>query len=182
MQLVFDYRPGDIFGCVADIGWITGHSYVVYGPLINGGTSVLFESTPTHPDPGRYWETVQRLGINQFYGAPTAIRLLLRYGDEFVTRYDRSSLRTLGSVGEPINVEAWEWYNNLVGEGRCDLVDTWWQTETGGICIAPRPSTEGAEILPGKPMRPMLGIQPQLIDEKVGKETAESSFNSRTKA
>ena len=158
---------------------------MVYGPLMNGGTSVLFESTPVYPDPGRYWETVQRLRINQFYGAPTAIRLLLKYGDDWVTKYDRSSLKTLGSVGkiktfsssgqkslntkfsgEPLNHEAWVWFNDLVGEGRCDLVDTWWQTETGGIAIAPRPSPRGAEILPAKPMRPMLGMNPVLLDEK----------------
>uniref|UniRef100_A0A8C6Z9Q0 Acetyl-coenzyme A synthetase n=1 Tax=Nothoprocta perdicaria TaxID=30464 RepID=A0A8C6Z9Q0_NOTPE len=127
-KYVFSYQDGDIFGCVADIGWITGHSYVVYGPLCNGGTTVLFESTPVHPNPGRYWETVERLKINQFYGAPTAIRLLLRYGDEWVKKYDRSSLKVLGSVGEPINKEAWEWYFRVVGEARCPIVDTWWQT------------------------------------------------------
>ncbi|KAK2490894.1 hypothetical protein MC885_006794, partial [Smutsia gigantea] len=196
-RLVFDYRPGDIFGCVADIGWITGHSYVVYGPLCNGATSVLFESTPVYPDAahfvgglasplcprpragratvvslrglrrwGRYWEMVQRLRISQFYGAPTAVRLLLKYGDSWVRKYDRSSLRTLGSVGEPINHEAWEWLHKVVGESRCTLVDTWWQTETGGICIAPRPSEEGAEILPGMAMRPFFGIVPVLMDEK----------------
>ena len=158
---------------------------MVYGPLMNGGTSVLFESTPVYPDPGRYWETVQRLGINQFYGAPTAIRLLLKYGDDWVTKYDRSSLKTLGSVGkiktfsssvqklfntkfsgEPLNHEAWAWFHDLVGEGRCDLVDSWWQTETGGIAIAPRPSPQGSEIVPAKPMRPMFGIQPVLLDDK----------------
>ncbi|XP_061668605.1 acetyl-coenzyme A synthetase 2-like, mitochondrial isoform X2 [Syngnathoides biaculeatus] len=165
-KYVFDYRDGDVFGCVADIGWITGHSYAVYGPLANGGTSVLFESTPVYPDPGRYWETVERLKINQFYGAPTAIRLLLKYGDEWVRKYDRSSLRTLGSVGEPINTEAWEWYHSVVGEGRCPVVDTWWQTETGGICIAPRPSEPNAEIVPGMAMRPFFGIQPALMDEQ----------------
>ncbi|KAM6365643.1 acetyl-coenzyme A synthetase 2-like, mitochondrial isoform 3-T3 [Alca torda] len=127
-KYVFDYQQGDVFGCVADIGWITGHSYVVYGPLCNGATSVLFESTPVYPDPGRYWEVVQRLKINQFYGAPTAIRLLLNYGEEWVKKYDRSSLKTLGSVGEPINNEAWQWFYHVVGEGRCTLVDTWWQT------------------------------------------------------
>ncbi|XP_036274363.1 acetyl-coenzyme A synthetase 2-like, mitochondrial isoform X1 [Pipistrellus kuhlii] len=163
---VFDYRPGDIFGCVADIGWITGHSYVLYGPLCNGGTSVLFESTPVYPDPGRYWEVVERLGINQFYGAPTAIRLLIKHGDSWVKKYDRSSLRTLGSVGEPINQEAWEWLHKVVGDSKCTLVDTWWQTETGGICIAPRPSEEGAEILPAMAMRPFYGIIPALMDEK----------------
>ncbi len=162
-------NPDDLFGCVADIGWITGHSYVVYGPLLNGGTTLLFESTPTYPDPGRYWETVQRLNINQFYGAPTALRLLLKYDDAFVTKYDRASLKTLGSVGEPLNHEAWSWFNLLVGEGQCDVVDTWWQTETGGIAISPRPSASGAEILAAKPMRPMFGMQPVLMDDN-GKE------------
>ncbi|KAG9344500.1 hypothetical protein JZ751_011170 [Albula glossodonta] len=165
-QYVFDYQPGDVFGCVADIGWVTGHSYVVYGPLCNGATTVLFESTPLYPDPGRYWEMVQRLGINQFYGAPTAIRLLLKYEDSWVKKYDRSSLKTLGSVGEPINHEAWEWFFKVVGNGRCPLVDTWWQTETGGVCIAPRPSEEGAEIIPAMAMRPFFGVQPALMDEK----------------
>ncbi|XP_009068553.1 PREDICTED: acetyl-coenzyme A synthetase 2-like, mitochondrial, partial [Acanthisitta chloris] len=164
-KYVFDYQQGDVFGCVADIGWITGHSYVVYGPLCNGATSVLFESTPVYPDPGRYWEVVQRLKINQFYGAPTAIRLLLNYGEEWVKKYDRSSLKTLGSVGEPINNEAWQWFHQVVGEGRCTLVDTWWQTETGGICIAPRPSEEKAEIVPAMAMRPFFGIVPVLMDE-----------------
>ncbi|XP_074143810.1 acetyl-coenzyme A synthetase 2-like, mitochondrial isoform X1 [Sminthopsis crassicaudata] len=163
---VFDFRQGDVFGCVADIGWITGHSYVVYGPLCNGATSVLFESTPVYPNAGRYWETVERLKINQFYGAPTAIRVLLNYGDVWVKKYDRSSLRTLGSVGEPINQEAWEWLYKVVGDSKCTLVDTWWQTETGGICIAPRPSEEGAKIIPGMAMRPFFGITPVLMDEK----------------
>uniref|UniRef100_A0A6Q2YED9 Acetyl-coenzyme A synthetase n=1 Tax=Esox lucius TaxID=8010 RepID=A0A6Q2YED9_ESOLU len=166
-QYVFDYQPGDVFGCVADIGWVTGHSYVVYGPLCNGATTVLFESTPVYPDPGRYWETVQRLGINQFYGAPTAIRLLLKYDKSWVKKYDRSSLKTLGSVGEPINHEAWEWFYNVVGDGQCPLVDTWWQTETGGVCIAPRPAEEGAEIVPAMAMRPFFGIKPVLMEEKV---------------
>ncbi|XP_069787975.1 acetyl-coenzyme A synthetase 2-like, mitochondrial isoform X2 [Narcine bancroftii] len=165
-KCVFNYQEGDIHGCVADIGWITGHSYVVYGPLCNGGTTVLFESTPVYPDPGRYWETVQRLGINQFYGAPTAIRLLLKHGDSWVSKYDRSSLKTLGTVGEPINHEAWQWYHNVVGEGRCTLVDTWWQTETGGICISPRPSEEGAKIVPTMAMRPFFGIELALMNEK----------------
>ncbi|XP_029553231.1 acetyl-coenzyme A synthetase 2-like, mitochondrial isoform X2 [Salmo trutta] len=163
-RYVFNYHDRDVFGCVADIGWITGHSYIVYGPLCNGGTTVLFESTPVYPNPGRYWEMVERLGINQFYGAPTAIRLLLKYGDEWVQNYNRSSLKTLGSVGEPINTEAWEWYHRVVGDGRCPVVDTWWQTETGGICIAPRPSDPEAEIVPGMAMRPFYGIKPALLD------------------
>lgn len=165
-QYVFDYHPGDVFGCVADVGWVTGHSYVVYGPLCNGATTVLFESTPVYPDPGRYWETVQRLGITQFYGAPTALRLLLKYEESWVKKYDRSSLRTLGSVGEPINHEAWEWFYNVVGEGRCPLVDTWWQTETGGVCIAPLPAENDAQIIPAMAMRPFFGIQPVLMGEK----------------
>ncbi|KAM4772223.1 acetyl-coenzyme A synthetase 2-like, mitochondrial [Rhinophrynus dorsalis] len=165
-KYVFDYKQGDVYGCVADIGWITGHSYVVYGPLCNGATTVLFESTPTYPDPGRYWETVERLKINQFYGAPTAIRLLLKYGDDWVKKYDRSSLKTLGSVGEPINHEAWEWFHDVVGEKRCTLVDTWWQTETGGICITPRPSEQDAEVIPAMAMRPFFGINPKILSEK----------------
>ncbi|KAF7658316.1 hypothetical protein LDENG_00014770 [Lucifuga dentata] len=165
-KYVFDYHDGDVFGCMADIGWITGHSYSVYGPLANGATTVLFDSTPVYPNPGRYWEMVQRLKINQFYGAPTAIRLLLKYGDEWVLKYDRSTLKTLGSVGEPINTEAWEWYHRVVGEGRCPVVDTWWQTETGGICIAPRPSDPDAEIIPGMAMRPFFGIKPVLMDSE----------------
>jgi len=162
----FDYNPGELFGCVADIGWITGHSYVVYGPLVNGGTTLLFESTPTYPDPGRYWETVERLKIQHFYGSPTALRLLIRYGNEYVTKYDRSSLRKLGSVGEPINQEAWNWFYNVIGESRCDLVDTWWQTETGGVALAPRPSAPDAPLAPSKPQRPMFGMKPVLLDEK----------------
>ncbi|XP_043236127.1 acetyl-coenzyme A synthetase 2-like, mitochondrial isoform X2 [Amphibalanus amphitrite] len=163
---VFDLRPGDVFGCVADIGWITGHSHVVYGPLATGGTAIMFESTPVYPDPGRYWEMVQRLRPTHFYGAPTALRLLLKHGDSWVTKYDRSSLRVLGCVGEPLNHEAWQWYNDVVGDKRCSVIDTWWQTETGGVCLAPRPSAEGAEIRPGMPMRPMYGIEPVLLDEK----------------
>uniref|UniRef100_A0AAQ5ZN37 Acetyl-coenzyme A synthetase n=1 Tax=Amphiprion ocellaris TaxID=80972 RepID=A0AAQ5ZN37_AMPOC len=165
-QYVFDYQDGDVFGCVADVGWITGHSYVVYGPLCNGATTVLFESTPVYPNPGRYWETVERLKINQFYGAPTALRLLLKYDDGWVKKYDRSSLRTLGSVGEPINHEAWHWFHSVVGDGRCPLVDTWWQTETGGVCIAPHPAEDGASILPAMAMRPFFGIQPVLMGEQ----------------
>ncbi|KAF6039105.1 ACSS1 [Bugula neritina] len=165
-QAVFNCSPGDVYACVADIGWITGHSYVVYGPLSNGVTSVLFESIPTYPDPGRYWEMVERLKVNQFYTAPTAIRLLIKAGDSWPQKYNLSSLRTLGCVGEPLNHEAWEWYNKFVGQSRCDIVDTWWQTETGGICITPRPSESGAEILPGMPMRPFFGIEPALLDSQ----------------
>lgn len=164
-KMVFDYQKDDIFGCVADIGWITGHSYVVYGPLANGATSILFESVPTYPDPGRYWEMVERLKINQLYLAPTAIRLLIRFGDSYVKKYDRSSLKTLGSVGEPINHEAWQWYNDVVGENRCDVVDTWWQTETGGITISPRPSEPNGTIYPAACMNPFLGIKIAMLNK-----------------
>jgi acetyl-CoA synthetase len=163
-RLVFDYRPGDVFACVADVGWITGHSYVVYGPLCNGATTVLFESIPTYPDAGRYWEMVQRLGITQFYTAPTAIRAIAREGDAFVHRYDRSSLRILGSVGEPINPEAWRWYHDVVGEGRCPVVDTWWQTETGGILISPLPGA--TPLKPGSATLPFFGVEPVVLDDK----------------
>lgn len=165
-KYVFDYHWGDIFGCVADIGWITGHTYVVYGPLANGATTVLFESTPTYPDPGRYWEMVERLRINQFYGAPTALRLLLKSSNSFVTKYDRSSLKLLGTVGEPINAEAWHWYNDIVGEKRCVVVDTWWQTETGGILLSPRPAPDDSPVKPEYPTRPFFGVKPVLLDDK----------------
>jgi acetyl-CoA synthetase len=168
----FDYRAGERFGCVADIGWITGHSYALYGPLSNGATTLLFESTPLYPDPGRYWEMVERLKLNHIYLAPTSLRMLLKAGKEYVQKYDRSSLRVLGCVGEPLNNEAWEWYYDVVGEGRCDIIDTWWQTETGGICLSPRPSEIGAEIIPAMPMRPMFGIDVALVDTE-GKELKE---------
>jgi acetyl-CoA synthetase len=166
-KYVFDYREDDVFACVADIGWITGHSYVVYGPLANGATTVMFESIPTYPDAGRYWDMVERHKITQFYTAPTAIRAVARLGDEFVKKYDRSSLRVLGSVGEPINPESWHWYNDVVGEGRCNIVDTWWQTETGGIMITPLPGATPTK--PGSATFPFFGIQPVLLDDE-GKE------------
>lgn len=162
-KFVYDLREGDIYSCVADIGWITGHSYVVYGPLANGSTTVVFESTPLHPDAGRYWEMVERLKITQFYGAPTAIRLLLGHGDDYVTKYDRSSLRVLGSVGEPINLEAWRWYNDVVGDKKCDVVDTWWQTETGGNMLTPRPAAKNSHIEPAIAQRPFFGIKPAIL-------------------
>ncbi len=161
---VFGYQEGDIYCCTADVGWITGHTYSVYGPLANGATTVLFESIPTYPDSGRYWEMVQRLKINQFYTAPTAIRAIAREGERFVIPYDRSSLKVLGSVGEPINPEAWLWYHEVVGEGRCDIVDTWWQTETGGIMITPLPGV--TELKPGSATLPFFGIEPVILDEK----------------
>ena len=166
-RYVFDYREDDIFACVADIGWITGHSYVVYGPLANGATTVMFESVPTYPDAGRYWDMVERLKITQFYTAPTAIRAIARMGDEFVKKYDRSSLRVLGTVGEPINPESWQWYYNVVGEGRCNIVDTWWQTETGGIMITPLAGATPTK--PGSATLPFFGIEPVLLDDH-GKE------------
>jgi acetyl-CoA synthetase len=163
-KIVFDYHPGDVYACVADAGWITGHSYVIYGPLANGATTVMFESTPVYPNPGRYWEMVERHRINSFYTAPTALRALIKEGDEWVKKYDRSSLRILGTVGEPINPEAWKWYFNVVGEGNCPVVDTWWQTETGGIMITPLPGT--TDLKPGSATLPFFGIDPLLVDEK----------------
>jgi acetyl-CoA synthetase len=161
-KYVFDYHDGEIFACVADIGWVTGHSYVVYGPLLNGATTVLFESIPTYPDAGRYWEMVERLKINQFYTAPTAIRAIQREGDDFVKKYDRSSLRILGTVGEPINPDTWKWYYEVVGEKRCSIVDTWWQTETGGILISPLPGATPTK--PGSATLPFFGIEPVLLN------------------
>ncbi|MGQ1786701.1 MULTISPECIES: acetate--CoA ligase [unclassified Saccharicrinis] len=160
-KYVFDYQPGDIFACVADIGWVTGHSYVVYGPLVNGATTVIFESVPNYPDSGRYWEMVERLKITQFYTAPTAIRAIQRDGDGFVKKYDRSSLRVLGTVGEPINPDTWKWYYEVVGESRCSIVDTWWQTETGGILISPLPAATPTK--PGSATLPFFGIEPVLL-------------------
>ena len=159
---VFDHRPSDIFWCTADVGWVTGHSYVVYGPLSNGATTLMFEGVPNYPDAGRCWEVIDKHQVTIFYTAPTAIRALMREGDHFVTRHRRSSLRLLGSVGEPINPEAWEWYHRVVGDRRCPIVDTWWQTETGGVLISPLP---GATALkPGSATRPMPGVMPALVD------------------
>ncbi|MCB9741399.1 MAG: acetate--CoA ligase [Alphaproteobacteria bacterium] len=161
-QVVFDLREDDVYACVADVGWITGHSYIVYGPLANGATTLMFESTPLYPDAGRYWDMVERHGITIFYTAPTAIRALAAQGDAHVTGRDRSSLRVLGTVGEPINPEAWRWYFDVVGEGRCTIVDTWWQTETGGILITPiAPATP---TKPGSATLPMPGVLPLLVD------------------
>ncbi len=164
---VFQYSDGDIFWCTADIGWVTGHSYIVYGPLLAGATSVMFEGVPTFPDAGRFWDVVDKYKVNQFYTAPTAIRALVAQGDEWVTKHDLSSLKVLGTVGEPINEEAWRWYHDLVGKAKCPIVDTWWQTETGGIMITPL-----AGITPTKPSLatlPLPGIQPVLVDPE-GKE------------
>jgi acetyl-CoA synthetase len=161
-KYVFDYHPGDIYCCAADIGWVTGHSYILYGPLANGATTVMFESIPTYPDPGRYWRMVDDLGINIFYTAPTAIRAIARSGDEWVKKYKRTSLRILGSVGEPINPEVWMWYHDVVGDGRCAVVDTWWQTETGGIMITPLPGATPCK--PGSATLPFFGVRPVLVD------------------
>ena len=164
---VFDHREGELFWCTADIGWVTGHSYVVYGPLANGATSVMFDGVPNYPDHGRLWETVDRLGVNTLYTAPTAIRALMREGDEWVTKHSRRSLRLLGSVGEPINPEAWDWYWRVVGDARCPVVDTWWQTETGGILISPLPYA--TDLKPGSATKPLPGVLPVIVDAE-GKE------------
>jgi len=163
-QYVFDYHDGDIYWCTADVGWVTGHSYIVYGPLANGATTLMFEGVPNYPTASRFWSVVDKWNVNTFYTAPTAIRPLMGAGDDFVNRTDRSSLRLLGSVGEPINPEAWDWYYRVVGSSRCPIVDTWWQTETGGILITPLP---GATTLkPGSATLPFFGVQPALVDDK----------------
>ncbi|MEE9360874.1 MAG: acetate--CoA ligase [Hyphomicrobium sp.] len=163
-QYVFDYHDGDIYWCTADVGWVTGHSYIVYGPLANGATTLMFEGVPNYPTLSRFWHVVDKWRVNTFYTAPTAIRALMGAGDDFVKRTDRSSLRLLGTVGEPINPEAWEWYRDVVGEERCPIMDTWWQTETGGILITPLP---GATTLkPGSATRPFFGVQPAIVDDK----------------
>ncbi|MDH4560411.1 acetate--CoA ligase [Pseudomonas sp. BN411] len=166
-KYVFDYKDGEIFWCTADVGWVTGHSYIVYGPLANAATTLMFEGVPNYPDASRFWQVIDKHQVNIFYTAPTAIRALMREGEDPVKKASRASLRLLGSVGEPINPEAWEWYYNVVGDCRCPIVDTWWQTETGSILITPLP---GATALkPGSATRPFFGVQPVLLDEK-GKE------------
>jgi acetyl-CoA synthetase len=162
-KYIFDIRDNDVFFCGADVGWVTGHSYVVYGPLSNGATTVIFESLPTYPDAGRYWDAIERHKVTIFYTAPTAIRALAKEGDHHVKKYDRSSLRILGTVGEPINPDAWLWYHSTVGDERCPIVDTWWQTETGGVLISPLPGA--TETKPGSATRPFFGVQPVLVDE-----------------
>jgi len=161
-QYVFDYHDGDIYWCTADVGWITGHSYIVYGPLANGATTLMFEGVPNYPDSSRFWQICDKHQVNTCYTAPTAIRALMREGDELVKSTSRKSLRLLGSVGEPINPEAWQWYYDVVGEQRCPIVDTWWQTETGGILISPLPGA--TPLKPGSATRPLFGIQPALVD------------------
>ncbi len=161
-QYVFDYHEGDIYWCTADVGWVTGHSYILYGPLANGAITLMFEGVPNYPTNSRFWEVIDKHKVNTFYTAPTAIRALMQAGDEPVTKTSRKSLKLLGSVGEPINPEAWEWYHRVVGDGRCPVVDTWWQTETGGILITPLPGA--TRLKPGSATRPFFGVQPQLVD------------------
>jgi acetyl-CoA synthetase len=161
-QYVFDYHDGEIFWCTADVGWVTGHSYIVYGPLANGATTLMFEGVPNYPDPARFWQVIDKHKVNIFYTAPTAIRALMREGDTYVKKTSRKSLRLLGSVGEPINPEAWLWYYNVVGDARVPIVDTWWQTETGGILITPLPGA--TPLKPGSATRPFFGVKPEIVD------------------
>jgi acetyl-CoA synthetase len=171
-QIVFDVHEGDVFWCTADVGWVTGHSYIVYGPLANGGTTVMFEGVPTYPDAGRFWEVCDKHKVTQFYTAPTALRALMGKGNEFVDKYDLGSIRVLGTVGEPINPEAWKWYDEKVGKGRCPIVDTWWQTETGGHLLTPLPGATPTK--PGSATLPFFGVQPKVLDPTTGEEIAET--------
>ena len=166
-EIIFDYKPDDVYWCTADVGWVTGHSYIVYGPLANGAKTVVFEGVPSYPDMSRFWQVVEKHKVNSFYTAPTALRALLAAGDDFVTKSDRSSLKVLGTVGEPINYEAWMWYHEVVGEMRCPIVDTWWQTETGGHLMTPIPGATPTK--PGSATFPFFGVQPQLVDPESGK-------------
>ena len=170
-KFVFDYNDGDVYWCTADVGWVTGHSYIVYGPLANGATTLMFEGVPTYPDASRFWQICEKYKVNQFYTAPTAIRALMGLGDEFVNKNDLSSIRILGTVGEPINPEAWEWYNRVVGKNNCPIVDTWWQTETGGILITPLPGATTTK--PGSATLPFFGIKPAVLDPNSGKEISD---------
>jgi acetyl-CoA synthetase len=163
-QYIFDYKDGDIYWCTADIGWVTGHSYIVYGPLSNGATTLVFEGVPSYPDASRFWQVIDKHKVNIFYTAPTALRALMREGDAMVKKTSRKSLKLLGSVGEPINPEAWIWYHKVVGDSRCPIVDTWWQTETGGILISPQPGA--VDLKPGSATKPFYGIKPAVVDEK----------------
>ena len=167
-EYIFDYHDDDIYWCTADVGWITGHRYIVYGPLSNGATTLMFEGVPTYPDCSRFWQVCEKHNVNQFYTAPTAIRALMGQGDDFVNNCNLSSLRILGTVGEPINPEAWEWYNRVVGKGKCPIVDTWWQTETGGILITPLPGATPTK--PGSATNPFFGIKPVIMDPKTGQK------------
>ena len=167
-QYTFDYHDGDIFWCTADVGWVTGHSYIVYGPLANGATTIMFEGVPTYPDAGRFWAVCEKHKVNQFYTAPTAIRALMAQGNEFVEKYDLSDIKVLGTVGEPINPEAWNWYNDVVGKGRAPIVDTWWQTETGGHLLTPLPGATTTK--PGSATLPFFGIKPVILEPTTGEE------------
>ncbi|WP_300056202.1 acetate--CoA ligase [Sulfitobacter sp.] len=167
-EVTFDYHDGDVYWCTADVGWVTGHSYIVYGPLANGATTLMFEGVPTYPDASRFWQVCEKHKVTQFYTAPTAIRALMGQGREFVTKSDLSSLRILGTVGEPINPEAWNWYHDVVGQGRCPIVDTWWQTETGGHLMTPLPGAH--DMKPGAAMKPFFGIKPVVLDPTSGQE------------
>src|SRR5437868_11116956 len=162
--MVFNLRDDDIFWCTADIGWVTGHSYVVYGPLANGATVLMYEGAPNQPGPDRFWDIIAKWGVTVFYTAPTAIRAFMRWGDQWPAQHDLSSLRLLGSVGEPINPEAWMWYHKTIGGGRCPIVDTWWQTETGSIMITPLPGATPTK--PGRPNLPFFGVDPAVVDER----------------
>jgi acetyl-CoA synthetase len=161
-EYVFDYRDGEVYWCTADVGWVTGHSYIVYGPLANGATTLMFEGVPNYPDPSRFWQVVDKHNVRIFYTAPTALRALMREGEEWIRRTSRRSLRILGTVGEPINPDVWLWYYDHVGEQRCPIVDTWWQTETGGILITPIPGA--TPLKPGSATRPFFGIEPVIVD------------------
>ena len=174
-ELVFDYHDGDIYWCTADVGWVTGHSYIVYGPLANGATTLMFEGVPNYPDPSRFWQVVDKHKVETLYTAPTAIRALMGAGDDYVTKTSRKSLKLLGSVGEPINPEAWEWYFNVVGDGRCPIVDTWWQTETGGILITPLPGA--TKLKPGSATLPFFGVEPAIVDGEGAVLEGEASGN-----
>jgi len=171
-EITFDYHDGDIYWCTADVGWVTGHSYIVYGPLANGATTLMFEGVPTYPDASRFWQVCEKHKVNQFYTAPTAIRALMGQGNDFVTKCDLSSLKVLGTVGEPINPEAWNWYNNVVGQGRCPIVDTWWQTETGGHLMTPLPGAHAMK--PGAAMKPFFGIQPKVLEPTTAEELTDN--------
>ena len=179
-KYVFDYHDGDIYWCTADIGWVTGHTYIVYGPLANGATTLMFEGIPTYPDASRFWQVIDKHQVNQFYTAPTAIRALMRSGEELVKTTSRSSLKLLGTVGEPINPEAWEWYYHVVGDSRCPIVDTWWQTETGGHLITPLPGA--IDMKPGSATKPFFGVQPEIVDEQGNVLEGECSGNLVMKA
>jgi acetyl-CoA synthetase len=174
-KLIFDYHEGDIFWCTADVGWVTGHSYIVYGPLLNGATTLMFEGIPTYPNPARFWEVVDKHKVNIFYTAPTALRALMAQGDQPLESTSRESIRVLGTVGEPINPEAWEWYYRVVGNKRCPIVDTWWQTETGAIMISPLAGSTPQK--PGSATKPFFGIEPALLDENGNEIKGEGSGN-----